>query len=186
MRRINVRAILANPQQRRELMVTTIIATQAREGITTTRAQAEAAYDALPPRPTTEDTMTTTHNEPTTRTITLTDRAPVEIVDDHWPVIAESRAHDGMIAVQANRRWWMKVRQHADGRVIVYGAYLTQWQGEIDRRDGEVLDEIRKPVAATSRSSVLVATIRQVGQSLGAPSSMVRELIANLPAEPLT
>jgi len=121
----------------------------------------------------------TTHNEPTTRTITLTDRAPVEIIDGDWPIIAESRAHDGMIAVQANRRWWMKIRQHADGRVIVYGAYLTQHQGEVDRRDGEVL-------AATSRSSTLVATIRQVGQSLGAPSSLVRELIADLPAEPLT
>lgn len=45
--RINIRAILANPTQRRELMVDTIIAIQAREGITTTREQAEAAYDAV-------------------------------------------------------------------------------------------------------------------------------------------
>lgn len=47
MKRIDVKAILRDPVQRRELMVTTIIATQAREGITTTRAQAEAAYDAV-------------------------------------------------------------------------------------------------------------------------------------------
>lgn len=47
MKRIDIKAILKNPVQRRELMVQTIIATQAREGVTTTRAQAEAAYDAV-------------------------------------------------------------------------------------------------------------------------------------------
>ena len=44
-RRVDIKAILANSAKRRRLMVDTIIATQAREGITTTRAQAEAAYD---------------------------------------------------------------------------------------------------------------------------------------------
>ena len=47
MKRVTVRAILANPAQRRELMVETIIATQAREGVVTTRAQAERAYDKV-------------------------------------------------------------------------------------------------------------------------------------------
>jgi hypothetical protein len=46
-KRVNIRAILASPLQRRELMVTTIIATQAREGVVTTRTQAEAAYDRV-------------------------------------------------------------------------------------------------------------------------------------------
>lgn len=44
-KRVNIKAILRDPTQCRELMITTIIATQAREGITTTREQAEAAYD---------------------------------------------------------------------------------------------------------------------------------------------
>ena len=43
--RANVRAILRDPKQRREMMVRVIIATQAREGIDTTREQAERAYD---------------------------------------------------------------------------------------------------------------------------------------------
>ncbi len=47
MTRINIRAILADPKKRRALMVEALIATQAREGITTTRAQAEAAYDRV-------------------------------------------------------------------------------------------------------------------------------------------
>lgn len=43
-RRVNVRAILADKNLRRALMVPTIQATQAREGIETTREQAERAY----------------------------------------------------------------------------------------------------------------------------------------------
>lgn len=43
-RRINLRAILADPDLRRELMVPTLQATQAREGIDTTREQAVRAY----------------------------------------------------------------------------------------------------------------------------------------------
>ncbi|MBI2568439.1 MAG: hypothetical protein HYV63_15570 [Candidatus Schekmanbacteria bacterium] len=43
-RRVDLRGILAKPDLRRELMVPTIQATQAREGIETTRDQAERAY----------------------------------------------------------------------------------------------------------------------------------------------
>lgn len=47
MKKLDIKTILRDPRQRRELMVNTIIATQAREGIDTTREQAEAAYDAI-------------------------------------------------------------------------------------------------------------------------------------------
>ena len=43
-RRVDLRRILAQPDLRRELMVQTLEATQAREGIETTREQAERAY----------------------------------------------------------------------------------------------------------------------------------------------
>src|ERR1044071_9708695 len=43
-RRVNLRAILADPDLRRELMIPTLQATQAREGIKTTRELAERAY----------------------------------------------------------------------------------------------------------------------------------------------
>jgi len=46
-RRVDIKAVLADPVARKELMVGTIIATQARDGITTTREQAEAAYDQV-------------------------------------------------------------------------------------------------------------------------------------------
>lgn len=47
MRRGLLKAVLGNPRQRRKLMVSVIIATQAREGIYTTQEQAEAAYDKV-------------------------------------------------------------------------------------------------------------------------------------------
>ena len=46
-RRVDVKAILNNASQRRRLMVGCIVATQAREGIATTREQAEVAYDKV-------------------------------------------------------------------------------------------------------------------------------------------
>ena len=46
-KRVNIQEIIGNPVLRRKLMVDSIIATQAREGITTTREQAEAAYDKV-------------------------------------------------------------------------------------------------------------------------------------------
>jgi hypothetical protein len=45
MKRIDIKAILRNPKQRRKLMIQTLIAMQAREGITTTPEQAAAAVD---------------------------------------------------------------------------------------------------------------------------------------------
>lgn len=45
--RVDIRAILAHPAQRKALMVGVIVATQARAGIVTTQAQAEAACDKV-------------------------------------------------------------------------------------------------------------------------------------------
>ena len=47
MPRVNIKAILANPKLRKEMMVRVIIATQAREGIVTTHKQASDAYDKV-------------------------------------------------------------------------------------------------------------------------------------------
>jgi hypothetical protein len=47
MRRVNVKAIMADPVLRRELMVSLIQTIQARERIDTTTEQAERAYDKV-------------------------------------------------------------------------------------------------------------------------------------------
>jgi hypothetical protein len=46
-KRVDIKVILKDPKLRREMMVKTIIATQAREGIVTTVEQAERAYDKV-------------------------------------------------------------------------------------------------------------------------------------------
>lgn len=47
LKRVDIKAILADPVKRRKLMVSTIMALQMREGIEISKAQAEAAYDAM-------------------------------------------------------------------------------------------------------------------------------------------
>ena len=113
------------------------------------------------------------------RTITLTDRAPVRIVDSEWPRIARGSGHDGEVECQANHQWFINVRQHADGRTIVYGGVIEglggMRAGESEHRGGEML----------TPGSDLAAAIRRVGDDCGVRDETVRECIASLPAEDL-
>lgn len=45
--RVDIKAILRDPVLRHDLLILALIATQAREGIITTREQAEMAYDKV-------------------------------------------------------------------------------------------------------------------------------------------
>lgn len=127
-----------------------------------------------------------------TRTITLTDRPPVKIREDEWPVIAVGDADDDDSdgrGNQPNREWTrtIRVRQHEDGRAIVYGTYdySTCFQGEkgAAARRGILL-------AATTTDSI-IAAIRSVGADLAdaegdAPDNWreaIQACIADLPAE---
>ena len=116
--------------------------------------------------------MTTTDTKPTTRTITLTSRPPVKIRDDQWPIIANDRWWAGEIEVQADRSGWLKVRQHADGRTIVYGGYDTRWQGDHELRAGELLD----------KGANVAAAIHRVAESVNA-QRIAESTIAELSAE---
>ena len=53
--------------------------------------------------------------------ITLSERRPLTIVESEWPVIATAFRHDGAVESQANHEWMISVREHADGRRLVYG-----------------------------------------------------------------
>jgi len=110
------------------------------------------------------------------RTITLTDRPPVTILEADWPVIASARDHDGQIECQANRRWGITVRQHEDGRFIVYATYSSQYQGEHGYRGGELV---------APPGDDLPAVIRRVGERGEFSAHIIDECIADLPAEQL-
>lgn len=139
----------------------------------------------------TDQEMTMTTTETKTRTITLTGRAPVKIRDDQWPAIAEASG-DSYGGNDYGRRqqalhqgecdkYTLKVRQHEDGRALVYGildAAIAAWgapAGGEDFRGGELLEQ----------GADIATAIRRVGESCNLPDSVIRDCIANLPAEEL-
>lgn len=125
------------------------------------------------------------------RTITMTGRSPVRIVEDQWPTIAEASddsygggdygRHRQAVAQGECDEYVLKVRQHADGRTLVYAildAAIAAWHapaaGE-SFRGGELLDAGRN----------IAEAIRRVGESCHLPDGVIRACIADLPAEML-
>jgi hypothetical protein len=108
-----------------------------------------------------------------TLTITLTGRAPVRVRKAEWPIVASAEWHDGEVPEQADRVWRLTVRQHADGRTVVYGVHETAYRGERDRRGGELLEA----------GADIPAAIHRVAERLGFDSRLAEETIADLPAE---
>lgn len=118
-------------------------------------------------------------------TITLTGRNPVKVTKEQWPVIASAKgdsyaSNDYSRYQQAQSRgeidqYRLTVRQHQDGRAIVYGVFdaATAWTGNEDRRGGELLDA----------GAGIAAAISRVGEDVGLPDSVIRQCIADLPAE---
>ncbi len=105
-------------------------------------------------------------------TITLTGRPPVRINKSEWPVIASAKDWQGQYETLTSRSWFMTVRQHADGRVIVYGRYETHWQGERDRRAGVLV----------GAGGDIPAAIHEVVETLGGGILLEQECVASLPA----
>jgi len=133
-------------------------------------------------------TSNSNSNSPT-RTITLTDRRPVTIREDLWPVIAIARWWDGEIESQALRRQTIRVRQHDDGRAIVYAIHRSAYRGDVDRAAGEIVLPPRHDGpdgdGRLGFDADLVTAIRRVGESAGILDWMIDRCIADLPAEDL-
>ena len=110
------------------------------------------------------------------RTITLTDRAPVKISEALWPRIAYASRHDGKVECQANHEWYLTVRQHADGRAIVYGCEIGGMGGV--RQDYE---EARAGLLLDAGADI-AAAVRRVGERARCSDAMIDEVIADLPA----
>ena len=124
---------------------------------------------------------------PKKRTITLTGRRPVNISEADWPMVAHGMGDSGNALDSAHHQQaWargeldaynLRVRQHADGRALVYGrlAAATAWTGSEDHRGGELL----------AAGADLAAAITRVGQECGLPGRVIRRCLANLPAQAL-
>lgn len=110
-----------------------------------------------------------------TRTITLTDRAPVRIKEDDWPLVAEySLTDNDRIPDQSNTDWSLRYRRHKDGRGIVYGVCNSNDERKLSCRAGELL----APGAEIGIAAALVS------DAIGFEGvQLVRGFLAALPAE---
>jgi len=118
----------------------------------------------------------TTESTPKTRTVTLTGRPPVRVREDFWPIIARARRHDGKVECQANHLWDLTVRQHADGRTLVYGSEDSGNGGVYQGYEAAYAGEMLEPGAD------IASAIIRVGEEARCSKSMQDECIADLPA----
>jgi hypothetical protein len=121
--------------------------------------------------------MTTTETASKKKiTITMSERRPLSVVEEDWPIIARADDHDGQVECQANRVRTIRVREHEDGRRIVYG-WLSAGRGGM-------------PAGWRGASGGFLATgedetvraIRRIGGIIG-DDKLADECIADLPAE---
>lgn len=112
-----------------------------------------------------------------TRTITLTNAPPVRIAEDKWPIVAEAKWYEGEHECQANRTAAIRVREHDDGRRIVYGVAITNWAKESNRHAGVLLDADGSFHEAMTH---VVAAIHAVAAKIG-HEHLADECIADLP-----
>jgi hypothetical protein len=116
--------------------------------------------------------------------IALSEAPPVQITRADWPVIATDSWFSGQHECQANETAWIKVREHSDGRRIVYGirdkgpggmplGYVSSYAGYLLPANGE------------NGESDTIRAIRRVAGVL-ALQNLAASVIAELPARVLT
>jgi len=137
--------------------------------------------------------------------ISLRDRNPVTIVAKEWPEIASVRHWNTPHESQANRVTEISVREHADGRRLVYGKHVEgrggMHIGEQQRHTGYLLVPVQRS-AMRERSDGLMsssypdddATVRAIHDvakelsvsrwaSVTQAEDLAMECIGQLPAE---
>lgn len=138
--------------------------------------------------------------EKKTITITMSETAPVEVDPEQWPVIASASTHDGKVECQANTEWVIKVREHADGRRLVYGSQSAgnggQYAGYRGKDAGYLIsvdtqveghgspDDMRHAYAARDkvREEQTIRAIRRVAGVIG-DEDLGAECVGDLPAQ---
>jgi hypothetical protein len=139
------------------------------------------------------DTTTTTHDADSKLKITLSEQRPIKISKSDWPLIARADRHNGRVECQANHEWTIRVREHADGRRIVYG-WIIAGNGGVhagwrETRAGFVVEptgQLRDPgnggaLVRTPDDDETIRAIRRVAGAIG-DDDMGSECIADLPA----
>jgi hypothetical protein len=148
-----------------------------------------------------------------TRTITLTGRPPVRIREAEWPICASAEGdsyggsdygrYQQALGQGECDEYSIRVRQHADGRTLIYGVLSAarpcwgQPAGGESHRGGVLLaaPSADAPGRWTWEGTIgdapvtiviwpaIAETIRQIGEECGIPDATIRACIADLPAE---
>lgn len=137
--------------------------------------------------------MTTTTTASKKITVRLSEAPPVTLDLAKWPRIARASDHDGKVECQANTEWYITVRQHADGRRLVYGAQEPgnggQFAGTRNPFAGYLLTPagLGEPgymVTEHSADDFMTQTIRAIRRVAGVigRDDLGAECIADLPA----
>lgn len=130
--------------------------------------------------------------------IAMSEQAPVRVDTAQWPLVAKAERHDGAVKVQANNEWFIRVREHADGRRIVYGGHEAgnggQYAGFRETRAGFLVPSgsgMRQPptdpdgpLRAAPDEQATIRAIRRVAGAIG-DERLGDECIADLPAQEL-
>jgi hypothetical protein len=136
----------------------------------------EATRDAASEPQETTTTMTTANDK---IRITMSERRPLSITRADWPIIAHADWHDGQVECQANNVRKIRVREHADGRRIVYG---MQEAGDGGQHAGTRNPEGGFLLEAGASEDETVRAIRRVAGIIG-DAELADECIATLPTE---
>lgn len=114
--------------------------------------------------------------------ITMSERRPLKIDPEQWPVVASADWFSGQIECQANTIRRIKVREHDDGRRIVYGFQCAgnggQAAGTRNPSGGFLVDAVDGKVDEAET----VRAIRRVGGIIE-DDGLADDCIADLPAE---
>lgn len=124
----------------------------------------------------------------TDRTITLTGRPPVAIAEGDWPLVANARdcQRDTEQYCDANSvsRWFIGVRQHRDGRTLVYATYkfTCNFGDDVNIRRGVLLNAGSDPIKAVETVCAQMRSAAHYGNDASRWDELEHECIADFPA----
>lgn len=126
-------------------------------------------------------------SEPKIITVVMSDRPPLKIDLNKWPLVAGAEWFDSEHKCQANRERAIRVREHADGRRLVYGFFDSAWSTERMRQAGFLIAPSNRDATDGTKmpdEKETVRAIRRVAGIIG-DDGLGDECIADLPAEEL-
>lgn len=133
------------------------------------------------------------------RTITLTGRPPVTVTEADWPELASDEdywhnSHHWSTA-DPRERLTIAVRQHSDGRALVYStySYCSSHPRERDRvfrrgallPEGSGMDAIVSAIQTVAGQMAEALELECCSTLVESPESLAHGCIADLPAEEL-